>query len=419
MLTMNAQTHLALVGVVALCVIMVGIRRQSRERFDVEDLLPFCLPNQTTGCLVPLPSTSETPTPEVPSTVPEIPVPLRTTKPTRTRRTRRPRPTRTMRRPTVDQRPVPQPPAAPPVPQPVPPPPAWPVTVGTTSTFAPNLPVTTTTSAPVRPVPPSTAGGFKRLPVFGGYYTSWSTPGPLDQLHPRLDVVCLAFFNANMSWNGGITLDGTGFTYAGGAEKFRQDVAKLRARGTHVLASVGGGAAGDWFNQVQVDRIGSFVETFGLSGVDIDYEPPYAWDKSDAGTKLVTLSRQFRARLPEGRFLLTAATWMNGIDTGNMIPVLQADILDGVFIMSYDTNETPNYADVLAKHRRYSNRVLMLGVETPPEGWGSHVLTLDKVRTVAQVAKTDGKSGVFLWHLSKSDGVLKAPEVINLLGQIL
>lgn len=205
-----------------------------------------------------------------------------------------------------------------------------------------------------------------------------------------------------MSWNGGVTLDGTGFAYSGGGEKLRRDVSALRSRGVHVLASVGGGAAGDWFNNVQTERISRFVEVFGLSGVDIDYEPPNAWDRSDAGNKLVSLARQFRARLPEGKYLLTSATWMNGVDTGNMIPVLQSDLLDAVFIMSYDAGTVPNYADILAKHRR-----------------GNHVLTVDEVRSVANTAKADPASGVFLWHLSKSDGSLSAQRVIEELASIL
>lgn len=286
-----------------------------------------------------------------------------------------------------------------------------------TPTPTPSVP-----APPPPPIPLGTSIALRRKHPFAAYYTSWNQPYSLDRLPDRIDIVCLAFVDPALSgYNGGVNLNGTGFGYNWGPDKLKADIALLRSRGIQVLASLGGGTAGDWSNSMNVDKIVAFVKAFGLSGVDIDLEGSNSWDyNSSAKTSLLNVANRLRAALPKGQYLLTQAVWMNGIDTTNAIPTLQANLLDILFKMTYDSNMTHvPYAETFNKFRQYFKGMMCIGLETPKEGWGNHVTTLDEVASVCNLVNGLDNAGIFVWAIGKDDSYPTSKDFIRTITEKL
>jgi hypothetical protein len=272
------------------------------------------------------------------------------------------------------------------------------------------------------PGPKPSSIALRRTHPFAAYYTSWNQPYALDQLPYRIDIVCLAFVDPSLNgYNGGVSLDGTGFNYNGGPAKLKTDIATCRSRGIQVLASLGGGTAGDWSSRLNVDKVVAFVKSFGLSGVDIDLEGEDSWNyNSSAKSSLLNVATRLRQALPKGQYILAQAVWMSGIDTTNAIPTLQANLFDILLVMSYDSGlKIVPYADTFNKFRQYFKGMICIGLETPKEGWGDHVTTLDEVASVCNLVNNLPNAGLMLWYAGKNDSYPTSIDFIKTISEKL
>lgn len=232
---------------------------------------------------------------------------------------------------------------------------------------------------------------------------SWDSYG-IDSVPDSVDVVLYCFLDP----------------YGGGLDTnvVRSQTATLKARrpDVKVLVSVGGGAAGAW-GGYDANAVANFVRTCGLDGADIDYEDPDSWGTSQRVADMhLQITRDFRAAMPRP-LILSTAIWASGIQTGNAIPSLQSELLDDIFVMSYDSNITNGwypYAANLAEFARYTSASkLWIGIESPPEGWGAHVTSLDESRSAAKAVKDIGAAGVFIWNFKKRDGLPNADQLTD------
>lgn len=143
----------------------------------------------------------------------------------------------------------------------------------------------------------------------------------------------------------------------------RYVIDKAQAAGVKVLASVAGGVipacSGNWETLLQpanrqmlVDNLISFMEEFGLDGIDVDIEGAVLTSIDNAGNYtpfIQALSAQLVAR----KKLLTCAT---ASYVGGMIPVSSIPYFDFVNIMAYDAIG-PSWGPAGAQHSTYAMAV--------------------------------------------------------------
>ena len=144
------------------------------------------------------------------------------------------------------------------------------------------------------------------------------------------------------------------------AADVRYVIDKAQAAGVKVLASVAGGViptcSGNWETLLQpanrqalVDNLISFMEEFGLDGIDVDIEGAVLTSIDNAGNYtpfIEALSTQLVAR----KKLLTCAT---ASYVGGMIPISSIPYFDFVNIMSYDAIG-PSWGQAGAQHSTYA-----------------------------------------------------------------
>jgi chitinase len=140
----------------------------------------------------------------------------------------------------------------------------------------------------------------------------------------------------------------------------RYVIDKAQSAGVKVLAAVAGGVipscSGNWQTLLQpanrqmiVDNLISFMEDFGLDGIDIDIEGALLTSIDNAGNYtpfIQALSAQLVAR----NKLLTSAT---ASYVGGMIPVSSIPYFDFVNIMAYDAIG-PSWGPAGVEHSPYS-----------------------------------------------------------------
>lgn len=143
----------------------------------------------------------------------------------------------------------------------------------------------------------------------------------------------------------------------------RYVIDKAQAAGVKVLASVAGGViptcSGNWETLLQpanrqllVDNLITFMEDFGLDGIDVDIEGVLLTSIDNAGNYtpfIQALSTQLVSR----QKLLTCAT---ASYVGGMIPVSSIPYFDFVNIMSYDAIG-PSWGPAGAEHSTYAMAV--------------------------------------------------------------
>ncbi|KAI9026225.1 glycoside hydrolase superfamily [Hyaloraphidium curvatum] len=236
---------------------------------------------------------------------------------------------------------------------------------------------------------------------YGAYFQAWKPPkgglcgGSLSLARSGLD---------------------TGFA-AMADDEFKKGLAALRARSPPplIIASVGGATHGDWAASYNIDNIVAFVEDFHLDGLDIDYEPHDAFGPAPHVTDfLPKLAEQFRSRLPRPRYVLTLASMANGVETGNVVPMLKSGHLDMVAVMSYDFGVAGfvDYEKYIAAFSAHFPGRVFVGVQPGKEGHPGHELTLPEVEhAAAAVLRHPGRAGLFVWALQKDDGPFSADQV--------
>lgn len=169
-----------------------------------------------------------------------------------------------------------------------------------------------------------------------------------------------------------------------------------------------------------------FVDTFGLDGVDIDYEPSMAGCsippavpavKCAIDTEFIRVVRELRTALPRP-FLLSSAVWSigaygqgawvnsqpQGDHSGQSINMLAAvgEQLDILNVMSYDAGPTFSPQESYDAYRSLFWGQILMGVEVPPEAWGGHVITVAKAQEISGYVRAHGGDGMMIWSLQKS-----------------
>lgn len=274
-----------------------------------------------------------------------------------------------------------------------------------------------------------------------GYYESWRDPFTLSaatskiaNLPPYVTQVLLSFFRPDSTYPGGVTFAGTGLDFSSPAQVVKDSIALLKAKNpsTRVLLSVGGASYGNSWTNLNAAAAANFVQTFGLDGIDIDFEPAGAGCQNNNGTVscatdelYISVVRQLRFALPSNK-LLTAAVMNVGaygqgiyVDalpkgqyTGCSINMLTAVgiLLDQLNIMAYDAG--PDYQPKLAyqAYSTYFSGPMQLGMQIPPESWGGHALTMAEAADLSYFVRGSNGSGMMLWALTKQ-GIPSAQDV--------
>jgi chitinase len=159
----------------------------------------------------------------------------------------------------------------------------------------------------------------------------------------------------------------------------RYVIDKAQAAGVKVLASVAGGVipecSGNWETllrpenrQQLVDNLISFMDDFGLDGLDIDIEGAVLTSIDNAGN-YTPFIQALSEQLVERQKLLTCAT---ASYVGGMIPVSSIPYFDFVNIMSYDTIG-PSWGQAGSEHSTYEMTVAHVNI------WKDRGLTKEKL----------------------------------------
>jgi len=147
------------------------------------------------------------------------------------------------------------------------------------------------------------------------------------------------------------------------ADDVRYVIDKAQAAGVKVLASVAGGVipacSGNWETLLKpenrdslVANLISFMEEFGLDGIDVDIEGAVLTSIDNAGNYTPFIQALSEQLVERGK-LLTCAT---ASYVGGMIPVSSIPYFDFVNIMSYDAIG-PSWGQAGAEHSTYDMAV--------------------------------------------------------------
>ncbi|KDD71886.1 hypothetical protein H632_c4225p0, partial [Helicosporidium sp. ATCC 50920] len=201
------------------------------------------------------------------------------------------------------------------------------------------------------------------------------------------------------------------------------------------LVAVGGATYTGW-NDLNAHAIVNFVRTFGLDGVDIDFEPSSNSCSNVNGQMQCTTDAQYtdiirslRQALPRP-YTLSSAVWSTGAygqgqwtnatpmyttNTGMAIQPLTrvGSDLDFISIMSYDAGPTYQSTVALDAYSSYFSGSILVGMEVAPEAWGGHVISLSEVDTLCDYIKSKGTAGAMLWSAYKqaSSGTPSANQI--------
>lgn len=228
------------------------------------------------------------------------------------------------------------------------------------------------------------------------------------------------------TYAGGLTWAGTGMQFSSDPRVVRDAISLLKQRYPHtkVLVAVGG-ATYTGFAAMNASAIAAFVKTFGLDGVNVDFEisnPECTLTngaiKCLSDALYISTVTALRAALPRPAILSVAAwsigafgegQWASaqpqGPNTGVSLAMLRTvgSKLDALHVMSYDAGPTYSVNQAYDAYRHYfpSGDILM-GVEVANEAWGGHVISLPEVDNIANYVTSHGGQGMMLWSLHKN-----------------
>ncbi|THH29871.1 hypothetical protein EUX98_g4306 [Antrodiella citrinella] len=186
-------------------------------------------------------------------------------------------------------------------------------------------------------------------PIAAAYYPDWSVDtNPPEQLDfSKFDVLLFAFATANSS---------NGLSWDDGATSILQRLvtsARNSGHGTKIVLSIGGWDGSYWFSQVMssgnrsafVNAAVSAVNTYGLDGIDIDWEYP---NESGAGNpyssadaaNLLSFFTSLRSALGSSKIISAAVTCLPWTGSnGNPLTNVSAYAAQLTYanVMNYDT----------------------------------------------------------------------------------
>jgi chitinase len=272
-------------------------------------------------------------------------------------------------------------------------------------------------------------------PALMAYYASWSARADADtaideklsQLAPEIGIVALAFAKPDMAFPA-TSLSNSGLETPYEANVLIRSLQKLRGRNprTKILVSIGGATYANW-ETLNSKAIAQFVETLGLDGVDIDFEPHSPNCRAvdarivcDSDELLRRVVATLRADLPRSAVLSLAVAnvgaygegaWRNSKPVGSETyglnlavlrdPTLAAQI-DVVTVMAYDAGADYRPNEAIAAVRSYFRGPILVGFTPPPEAWGGHSYSTGEVASVLRRGLADGASGAMLFSIGKA-----------------
>jgi chitinase len=257
---------------------------------------------------------------------------------------------------------------------------------------------------------------------YGAYFQSWSSPWTsnaqtmdLANIKAPINVIFLSFVKPACSYTkGSMTFAGTGLDFSSDFAVVKAAIGILKSKGVIVMLSVGG-ATYHFDASFNPRAIIDFANDLGVDGIDIDWEP--TGGASEAGA-LGGIINQFKTLYPSGLLSMAAfsvgaygqgafaKSQPTGQYTAMCIPGLVSNghQLDFIALMTYDAGNSFDPTEAFKAYRSYYKGPMLIGAEIPPEAWGGHVITLDKVKAYANFVKTDPNTsnGLFVWSYQKA-----------------
>jgi chitinase len=271
--------------------------------------------------------------------------------------------------------------------------------------------------------------------IFVGYFESWAAPPSVDvdqilsDLPRELTMVNLAFMKPDASYEGGLSLSGTGLNFPYSGAVLKKSIDKLRGQNPHskVLISIGGATYANW-DKLNISAIEKFVSAFDIDGVDVDFEPPQPGCKPDAvkgivcdsDALLLATMQKLRTGLPRKLISLTlpataaygVGPWARAKPIGGSTYGMAVGLLrhiaqtgtpdfDLINIMMYDAGREFDPITAYRAFRAKFTGPLTIGFTPPPEGWGGHAYEDNEVRSVLQRSMQAGANGAMLFGVRK------------------
>lgn len=250
------------------------------------------------------------------------------------------------------------------------------------------------------------------------YYESWSgNPSAQDikELPPYVTHLMISFAKPDAIYTGNLDLSTSGLNlpYSGSTLKDAIKVAKQHNPKLKVLLAVGGATYHHW-ESINAKALSQLVVDLELDGIDIDYEAP------EPNAELVNnITQILRDALPSDKTLTMAVMhvaaygqdeWTHSQPTGSIWTGFFHKIsdalkqIDMINVMSYDAGSSYDVLEAYAAFNYYYNGVIAMGMQVPPEAWGDHVWTVNKVESIAQeILTTREHDGLMLWSMHKNN----------------
>jgi hypothetical protein len=249
------------------------------------------------------------------------------------------------------------------------------------------------------------------------YYESWSADSAANDIIELPEFVThlmISFVKPEASYNGNLNLSDTGLNlpYSGETLKNAVKMAKQNNPSLHVLLAVGGATYHHW-ELLNANALVALVNDLGLDGIDIDYEAP-----QPNGDLVNQVTAQLRNALPDDKELTMAVMhvaaygrdeWTHSQPTGSVWTGFLHEILPAleninmINVMSYDAGSSYDVMEAYEAFDFYYHDVIAMGMQVPPEAWGEHVWTVDKVESVAALLLKNQTDGFMLWSMHKDN----------------
>jgi len=238
---------------------------------------------------------------------------------------------------------------------------------------------------------------------FTNYWIGQEPTGPgqsptLNQMPSYVNVAPLAFVSINPSYQ----LDFTFLTQQNSAATIQSWTRQVRAQGTKVLLSINSDAFGQIPNaSAFAQQVQSAVKTWGVDGVDIDFEPPYASDT------VLNVVGAIRSALGSNA-LMTAPIYSAWLSS-SMLAFLTKFAAPLDYLTTMDYTPYPGFATTTSWYNTYAKAIgtpqkLAIGISCmgPPQPASNNFTPLADVKRLCQWQPPGGvnKLGAMLYTFS-------------------